>query len=179
MSDREWGYRSPFLGCVVALLRGIEKLRFADKTSVQCAIAEIEEARCDVNADFAERLADSERFDQGRFWKHRRAIEKKWRDPEDVYIALQRREEERRKQRLPPRLGILPPAAVPKEQRARKTNAVRPAVPTSPASNGTKGRKREISGDEHDFAVRPGRLHDIDVRLGSVFQRQFRADHGL
>jgi hypothetical protein len=99
---------------VVALLRDMEKIPFADKGSVQCAIVEIEEVRCDVNADFTEHLADSERFDEGTFWKQRHAFEQKWRDPDDVYIDVERREEERKKQGLPPRVigTILPHSAV-------------------------------------------------------------------
>jgi len=72
---------------VITLLREMEKLPFADRESVQCAVVEIEEVRCDMNADFTEKLADSERFDEGRFWKQKRAFEKKWRDTDDVYIA--------------------------------------------------------------------------------------------
>jgi len=99
---------------VVALLRDMGKFSFADKDSMQCAIVEIEEVRCDMNADFTEHLADSERFDEGRFWKRRRAFERNWRDPDDVYIDVERREEERKKQGLPPRVigSILPHSAV-------------------------------------------------------------------
>jgi len=99
---------------VVALLRDMEKSTFADKDSMQCAIVEIEEVRCDMNADFAEHLAYSERFDEGQFWKQRRAFEKKWRDPDDVYIEVECREEDRKKQGLPPRVigSILPHSAV-------------------------------------------------------------------
>jgi hypothetical protein len=102
---------------VITLLRGMAKVPFADKDSVQCAIVEIEEVRCDVNANFIEHLAESERFDEGRFWKQRREFEKKWRDPDDVYIYVERREEERKKQGLPPRLGILPHSAVAEEEK--------------------------------------------------------------
>jgi hypothetical protein len=101
---------------VITLLREMEKLPFADKESVQCAVVEIEEVRCDMNADFTEKLADTERFDEGRFWKQRREFEKKWRDPDDVYIEVGRREEERKKQGLPPRLGVLPHSAVAEEE---------------------------------------------------------------
>ena len=94
----------------------MEKFPFADKESVQSAVAEIEEVRCDMNADFAGHLADSERLDEGHFWKQRRAFEKKWRDPDDVYIDVERREEERKKQGLPPRVGILPHSAVAEEE---------------------------------------------------------------
>jgi len=101
---------------VIALLRGMEKFPFADKESVQCAVAEIEEVRADVNADIAEHLADSERFDEGRFWKQRRDFEKKWRDPDDVYLDVERREEERKKQGLPPRVGVVPHSAIAEEE---------------------------------------------------------------
>ena len=103
---------------LVALLHGMEKLPFAEKDSLQAAVVEIEEVRCDMNADFTEQLADNERFDEGHFWKQRRAFEKKWRDPDDVYIDVELREEERKKQGLPPRLlgTILPHSAVAKAE---------------------------------------------------------------
>jgi hypothetical protein len=99
---------------LVALLHRMEKLPFADKDSMQSAIVEIEEVRCDTNADFTDQLADSERLDEGHFWKRRRAFEKKWKDPDDVYIDVERREEERKKRGLPPRVvgSILPHSAV-------------------------------------------------------------------
>jgi hypothetical protein len=101
---------------VVAILRGMEKFPFADKESLASAQAEIEEVRASMNADFTEQLGDRERFDEGRFWKRRRALEKKWRDPDDVYIDVERREEQRKKQGLPPRLGIVPHSAVAEEE---------------------------------------------------------------
>jgi len=99
---------------LVSLLHKMARFPFADKDSMRSAIVEIEEVRCDMNADFTEQLADRERFDEGYFWKKRRAFEKKWRDPDDVYIDVERREEERKKQGLPPRVvgGILPHSAV-------------------------------------------------------------------
>ena len=114
-------YKSLFLlnegmDLVITLLHEMEKLPFADKESLQCAVVEIEEVRCDMNADFTEKLADSERFDESRFWKLRREFEKKWRDPDDVYIEVGRREEERKKQGLPPRLGVLPHSVVAEEE---------------------------------------------------------------
>ena len=99
---------------LVALLRDMGKFPFADKDSMQCAIVEIEEVRCDMNADFTEHLADSERLDEGYFWKQHRVFQKKWRDPDDVYIEVERREEERKKLGLPSRVigSILPHSAV-------------------------------------------------------------------
>jgi len=101
---------------VVAILRDMEKFPIADKESMQSAMAEIEEVRASMNADFTEQLGDRERFDEGRFWKQRRAIEKKWRDPDDVYIDVEHREEERKKQGLPPRVGVVPHSAVAEEE---------------------------------------------------------------
>jgi hypothetical protein len=101
---------------VVAILHGMEKFPFADKESLESAQAEIEEVRASMNADFTEQLGDRERLDEGRFWKQRRAFEKKWRDPDDVYIDVERREEERKKRGLPPRLGIVPHSAVVEEE---------------------------------------------------------------
>jgi hypothetical protein len=89
---------------LIALLHGMEKLPLAEKEELQCAIVDIEEVRCDMNADFTEQLADSERFDEGQFWKQRRAFEKKWKDPDDVYIDVERREEECKKLGSPPRV---------------------------------------------------------------------------
>ena len=101
---------------VVALLRGMEKFSIADKEELQSAQAEIEEVRCDMNADFAEHLVDNERLDEGRFSKQRHDYEKQWRDPDDVYIDVERREEERKKQGLPSRVGVVPHSAVAEDE---------------------------------------------------------------
>src|SRR5713101_1747322 len=101
---------------VVAILRGMEKFPFADKESLQSAVVEIEQIRADINVEFTEHLADRERLNEGRFWKQRRAFEKKWRDPDDVYIDVEGREEERKKQGLPPRVGVVPHSAVAEEE---------------------------------------------------------------
>ena len=58
-----------------------------------------------------------ERIDEGRLWKQKRAYEKRWRDPDDVYIDVEQREEERKKQGLPPRIGIVPHSAVAAEEK--------------------------------------------------------------
>ena len=114
---------------LIALLRGMEALPLAEKESLECAVVQIEEVRCDVNADFTERLADSERFDEGRFGRQRRDLEKRWRDPDDVYFDVQRREEERKKQGLPPRLGVLPHSIVAEQEQKRQARQVRKKEP--------------------------------------------------
>ena len=92
-----------------------------------------------MNADFTEHLADSERFDDGHFWKQRRAFEKKWRDSDDVYIDVERREEERKKQRLPSRVigSILPHSAVAlAEERWEAQQERKKERPKKPRKNG-------------------------------------------
>jgi hypothetical protein len=101
---------------VVATLRGMERFTFVRRDALQCAQAEIEEVRAGVNADFVEELGDRERFDQGRSWKQRRTYEKELEDPDDVYISVERREEERKKQGFLPRVGIVPHSAVAAEE---------------------------------------------------------------
>jgi hypothetical protein len=76
----------------------------------------IEELRADVNGDFLEDMSDRELDDGGRFSKQRRAYEIKREDPDDVYIDVLRREEQRKRQGLPPRIGIIPYSAVADEE---------------------------------------------------------------
>jgi hypothetical protein len=102
---------------LVAALHSMEKLPLADKESLQVAQLTVEQLRADVNADFVEELVDMERIDEGRFWKQKRAYEKNWRDPDDVYLDVEQREEERKKQGLPPRIGIVPHSAVADEEK--------------------------------------------------------------
>ena len=102
---------------LVALLCSIEKFPFARNIALQHARNEIEEMRADVNADLLEEQAEYELDDAGRFYKQRRAYEKQREDPDDVYISVQHREEERKKQGLPPRIGIVPYSAVTDEEK--------------------------------------------------------------
>jgi hypothetical protein len=135
---------------VVALLRGMAKFPFADKESMQSAVAEIEEVRCDMNADFVEHLADSERHDEGRFWKQRRAYEKKWRDPDDVYIDVERREEERQKQGLPPRVGVVPHSAVAEDEQRWEAQQERKKKRASKRRKPTSNAKSAVREKGHD-----------------------------
>jgi hypothetical protein len=135
---------------VVAILRSMEKLSCADKQSLQFAQAEIEEVRADVNADFVEELVDLERVDEGRFWKQKRAYEKRWRDPDDVYIDVEQREEERKKSGLPPRIGIVPYSAVAdeekrieEEQEQKKLRPKKRSKPTLKAKSAAQGKRHD------------------------------------
>lgn len=132
---------------LVATLRGMEKLSLADKESLQAAQLTVEELRADVNADFVEELVEMERIDEGRFWKQKRAYEKQREDPDDVYIDVEQREEERKKQGLPPRIGIVPHSAVAdeekriEEEQERKQRRNKPSklAPNAKSANRGKG----------------------------------------
>ena len=135
---------------LVALLRNMGKFSFADQEELQSFQAEIEEVRCDMNADFAEHLVDSERFDEARFSKQRHDYEKQWRDPDDVYLNVERREEERKKQGLPPRVGIVPHSAVAAdeqrweaEQERKKKRATKHRKPASKAKNSAREKSHD------------------------------------
>jgi hypothetical protein len=135
---------------LVALLHGMEKFPFAEKEELRVAVIEIEEVRCDMNADFAEHLVDSERLDEGRFSKQRHDYEKQWRDPDDVYLNVERREEERKKQGLPPRVGIVPHSVVAEEeqrweaeQERKKKRATKRRKPASKAKNSAREKSHD------------------------------------
>jgi hypothetical protein len=135
---------------LAALLRSMVKFSFVDKEEVQAFRAEIEEVRCDMNADFAEYLVDSERSDEARFSKLRHDYEKQRRDPGDVYLNVERREEERKKQGLPPRVGILPHSAVATEE--QRWEAEQERKKRRPAKHRKPTPKAKKSGQEssHD-----------------------------
>src|SRR5262245_2306016 len=120
---------------VARILRSMMKFPAAHKGSLQCAQDEIEEVRAGVNADFLEELGDRERHDEGRFWKRRRAYEKRLEDPDDVYIDVQHREHERKKQGLPPRVGVVPHAAVAEEEQPRSVRQATNCTQKRPLSS--------------------------------------------
>lgn len=134
---------------LIATLHRLEKLPFADKRSLQCTQAEIEELRAGVNADFVEEIGEHERREQGRFWKQRRAYERTLEDPDDVYFAVEEREEQRRKQGLPPRLGIVPHSAVAseeqriEEEQERKQHRSKRPRPTAKAKNTVREKSHD------------------------------------
>jgi hypothetical protein len=124
---------------LLTTLRGLERFPFADKRSLRCTQAEIEEIRAGVNADFVEAISEHERRNHGRFWKLRRSYEKTLEDPDDVYFEVEEREEQRRKQGLSPRLGIVSPSAIAAEQGRIETEARRNK------KRSTKHRKPKVS----------------------------------
>jgi hypothetical protein len=135
---------------VVAILRDMEKLSFADKQSLQFAQVEIEEVRAEVNADFVEELVDLERVDEGRLWKQKRTYEKKWRDPDDVYIDVEQLEKERKKLGLPLRIGIVPHSAVADEEKRIEEEQDQKKQRPSKRPKHTASVERAVRGKSHD-----------------------------
>jgi len=120
---------------LLATLRGMEKLPFARKSALQHAQNEIEEVRADVNADLLEEQAEYELDDAGRFYRQRRAYEKQREDPDDVYIDIERREQERKNRGLPPRIGIVPYSAVADEEKRIEEEQERKKKPNAKRRN--------------------------------------------
>ena len=133
---------------VIATLRDMEKFPFARKEALHHAQAEIEGLRADVNGDFLEDMSDRELDDGGRFSKQRRAYEIKREDPDDVYIDVLRREEQRKRQGLPPRIGIIPHSAVAdeetrvEEEHERVQPSSKHSKPTPKAKSGNRKKSR-------------------------------------
>jgi hypothetical protein len=135
---------------LVATLRGMEKFPFVRKSVLQAAQVEIEEVRADLNADFMEELADRELDDAGRFWKQRRAYERQREDADDVYLAVERREQQRKEQGLPPRIGIVPYSAVADEEKRIEEEREQKKQPLRKRSKPTVSTKRRVRGQGHD-----------------------------
>jgi hypothetical protein len=68
---------------------------------------QIEELRAEASGDVLNAMGDLEQKEGVRYGKQRRAFERTLADPDDVYIDVMKREEERRKQGLPPRIGVM------------------------------------------------------------------------
>ena len=80
----------------------------------------IEEIRAEANQELTEIMCERELKDWARFGRKRRKWEKRFQDPDDVYIEVERQEQERRRKGLPPRTGILPAAEPPEAPNRKK-----------------------------------------------------------
>jgi hypothetical protein len=69
-----------------------------------------------IEVEVIEHMSDREQHDWAHFGKLRRKWDQQFEDPDDVYLKAEQREEERRKQGLPPRLGIIPHEAIAAEE---------------------------------------------------------------
>ncbi len=116
----------------VQILHRLENCPWLRRDFLRSFQIEVEDLRAQTNFEVIEQMSDREQHDWAHFGKLRRQWDRQFEDPDDVYLKAKQREEERRKQGLPPRLGIIPHEAVaaegirleaerrPKKKRSRK-----------------------------------------------------------
>jgi hypothetical protein len=89
-------------------LEGMEKVALFHSEELRYARAEVESARVQANREFFDQF--DEIVEKGALWayKFRRAYDQKAKDPFDLYLEIEQREEARKKRGLPPRVVLLP-----------------------------------------------------------------------
>ncbi len=88
-------------------LQRLEKCPGLRPALIRSYQVKLEEVRSEANYELTEILSELELRDWAKFGRKRRAWEKWLEDPDDVYLQVEEREEERRKKGLPPRIGII------------------------------------------------------------------------
>jgi hypothetical protein len=100
----------------VQILKQLEKCPWLRRDFLRSFQIEVEDLRAQTNFEVIEHMSDREQHDWAHFGRLRRKWDRKFEDPDDVYLKAEQREEERRKQGLPPRLGIIPHEAIATEE---------------------------------------------------------------
>jgi len=100
----------------VQILKRLEKCSWLRRDFLRSFQVEVEDLRAQTNFEVIEHMSDREQHDWAHFGKLRRKWDQQFEDPDDVYLKAEQREEERRKQGLPPRLGIIPHEAIAAEE---------------------------------------------------------------
>src|SRR6202022_3101860 len=100
----------------VQILKQLEKCPWLRRDFLRSFQVEIEDLRAQTNFEVIEHMSDREQRDWAHFGKLRREWDRHFEDPDDVYLQAEDREKERRKQGLPPRLGIIPHGAIAAEE---------------------------------------------------------------
>jgi hypothetical protein len=90
----------------VQILKQLEKFPWLSRNFLRSFQIEVEDLRAQTNFEVLEHMSDREQHDWAHFGKLRREWDRQFEDPDDVYLKAEQREGERRKQGLPPRLGI-------------------------------------------------------------------------
>lgn len=98
------------------ILKQLEKCSWLRRDFLQSFQIEVEDLRAHTNFEVIEHLSDREQHDWAHFGKLRREWDRQFEDPDDVYLKADQREEERRKQGLQARLGIIPHEAIAAEE---------------------------------------------------------------
>jgi hypothetical protein len=100
----------------VQILRRLEKCPWLRRDFLRSFQVEVEDLRAQTNFEVIEQMSEREQHDWAHFGKLRRAWDRQFEDPDDVYLKAEQREEERRKRGLPPRLGVIPHEAIAAEE---------------------------------------------------------------
>lgn len=100
----------------VQIFQRLEKCPGLRRDFLRSFQVEVEDVRAQANFEVLEHLSEQEERDWARFGRLRRQWDRQFEDPDDVYINVERREEERKKQGLPPRVGIVPHSVVAVEE---------------------------------------------------------------
>lgn len=93
---------------VVGILEEIKKSPGIPRDKFEAYQVEIQHLRSEATQDVLEVMNDAELDEAAKLDRKKRAYEDSIRDLDDVYFEVQRREEERRTQGLPPLIGVLP-----------------------------------------------------------------------
>jgi len=93
---------------ILVILEEIKKSPGMPKNSFEAYQVEIQYLRSHATQDVLEVMNDTEIHEMAKLGKQKKAYDDSIRDLDDVYFEVQRREEQRRKQGLPPLTGVLP-----------------------------------------------------------------------
>src|SRR3984885_7598859 len=109
----------------------MERVKLFDKDQLRYSRAEVENARVDANREFFDKFGEIVEKDAAWAYKFRRDQDRQSKDPFDLYLEVQEREEERKKKGLTPRAVLLPAWDQDEEPRSKnqKTAAGKPQTP--------------------------------------------------
>jgi hypothetical protein len=93
---------------VIFGLERMEKAALFDKEQVRYVRAEVTSASVDANREFFDKFGEIVEKKAAWAYKFRRDHDRQSKDPFDLYLEVQEREEERKKKGLPPRALLLP-----------------------------------------------------------------------
>src|SRR6266436_5327327 len=127
---------------IVGILEQIKTSPGIPRDKFEAYQVEIQHLRSEATQDVLEIMNDAELDEAAKLDRKRRAYTDSIRDLDDVYFEVQSREEERRKQGLPPLIGVLPrnyedPFSTP-EERSEADNKAADPTPSPPVHS--KGR---------------------------------------
>jgi Mn-containing catalase len=126
------------------VLRGLErmeKLPLFQGEELCYARAEVESARVQANREFFDNFDALVEKDAAWAYKFRRAYDQKVKDPFDLYLEVQEREEARKKKGLPPRVVLLPEWDKDDEERYDEEQARKRKRAANQRRKTTKNRK--------------------------------------